>query len=107
MSHPRSTGSCSLHVPPGTTSSWTLGLGEGIASSALSDSFQPKLQTSSQEAPIAFSPRNDFQLDLAWVKALPGGQEADFVLVSCVGAGLTGETRRKMVLAKRCVDSCT
>jgi len=37
-----------------------------------------------------------------WVKALPGGAEADFVLISCVGAGLTGQTRRKMVAAKRC-----
>ena len=45
--------------------------------------------------------RNDFRLEVDWVKALPGGSEADFVLVSCVGAGLTGETRRKMISAKR------
>lgn len=46
--------------------------------------------------------RNDFRLEVDWVKALPGGAEAEFVLVSCVGAGLTGQTRRKMVAAKRC-----
>lgn len=45
--------------------------------------------------------RNDFRVELDWVKALPGGQEANFVMVSCVGAGLTGQTRRKMVAAKR------
>lgn len=46
--------------------------------------------------------RNDFRVELDWIKALPGGEEANFVMVSCVGAGLTGQTRRKMVAAKRC-----
>ena len=46
--------------------------------------------------------RNDFRLELDWVKVLPGGTEADFVLVSCVGVGLTGDARRKLVIAKRC-----
>ena len=41
-------------------------------------------------------------MELDWIKALPGGEEANFVMVSCVGAGLTGQTRRKMVAAKRC-----
>jgi hypothetical protein len=41
-------------------------------------------------------------VELDWIKALPGGEEANFVMVSCVGAGLTGQTRRKMVAAKRC-----
>jgi uncharacterized protein YbjT (DUF2867 family) len=44
---------------------------------------------------------NDFRVELDWIKALPGGEEANFVMVSCVGAGLTGQTRRKMVAAKR------
>ena len=29
-------------------------------------------------------------MELDWIKALPGGEEANFVMVSCVGAGLTG-----------------
>jgi hypothetical protein len=45
-------------------------------------------------------------VELDWIKALPGGKEANFVMVSCVGAGLTGQTRRKMVAAKRCGHRC-
>ena len=45
-------------------------------------------------------------MELDWIKALPGGEEANFVMVSCVGAGLTGQTRRKMVAAKRCAHCC-
>ena len=40
--------------------------------------------------------------ELEYVKALPKGEETDFVLVSCGGAGLPdGEDREKLVRAKR------
>jgi hypothetical protein len=45
---------------------------------------------------------NSFELELEYVKALPKGEETDFVLVSCGGAGLEdGEDRDKLVRAKR------
>ena len=45
---------------------------------------------------------NSFELELEYVKALPKGEETDFVLVSCGGAGLPdGEDRDKLVRAKR------
>ena len=31
-----------------------------------------------------------FKLELDWIKALPGGSETDFVLVSCAGTPRTG-----------------
>ena len=45
---------------------------------------------------------NSFELELEYVKALPKGEETDFVLVSCGGASLPeGEDRDKLVRAKR------
>ena len=34
---------------------------------------------------------NRFRLEVDWVKALPGGVETDFVLVSCAGMPRPGE----------------
>jgi hypothetical protein len=48
--------------------------------------------------------RNDFKLEIDWIKALPPGQETDIVLVSCVGATLTGAEREKVAQAKRCAQ---
>jgi hypothetical protein len=47
---------------------------------------------------------NRFRLELDWVKALPGGAETDFILVSCAGtrrAGVDDAEREKVVAAKR------
>jgi len=45
---------------------------------------------------------NGFELEMEYLKALPKGEETDFVLVSCGGAGLEdGEDRDKLVKAKR------
>jgi uncharacterized protein YbjT (DUF2867 family) len=44
---------------------------------------------------------NAFRLCISMVKALPGGAEPDFVLVSCAGAGLDQEEAEKVVTAKR------
>ena len=41
---------------------------------------------------------NGFELEMEYLKALPKGEETDFVLVSCGGAGLEdGEDRDKLV----------
>ena len=46
--------------------------------------------------------RNDFKLEIDWIKALPPGEETDIVLISCVGATFTGAEREKVAQAKRC-----
>ena len=46
--------------------------------------------------------RNDFKLEVDWIKALPPGEETDIVLISCVGATFTGAEREKVAQAKRC-----
>ena len=45
---------------------------------------------------------NSFGLELEYVKLLPKGEETDFILVSCGGAGMEeGEDKEKLVAAKR------
>lgn len=47
--------------------------------------------------------RNDFRLEIDWIKALPGGTEADFVLISCVGTEEnSGAVNPRRIAAKRC-----
>lgn len=43
---------------------------------------------------------SSFRLELDFIKALPGGEETDFILVSCTGAGVSQEVREKVVRAK-------
>ena len=45
--------------------------------------------------------RNEFKLEIDWIKALPPGVETDIVLVSCVGVGATETDRQKIAEAKR------
>jgi uncharacterized protein YbjT (DUF2867 family) len=58
-------------------------------------------QTSGVTAAPEPDTSNNFRLCVAMVKALPGGGEPDFVLVSCAGAGLEAEEAEKVVAAKR------
>jgi len=45
---------------------------------------------------------NDFRLEIDWIKALPGGTEADFVLISCVGTEEnSGAVNPRRIAAKR------
>eukprot|EP00271_Cylindrocystis_brebissonii_P005442 TRINITY_DN17469_c0_g1_i1.p1 TRINITY_DN17469_c0_g1~~TRINITY_DN17469_c0_g1_i1.p1 ORF type:complete len:696 (-),score=87.41 TRINITY_DN17469_c0_g1_i1:454-2541(-) len=48
------------------------------------------------------SPRDEssFRLELDFIKALPGGEETDFILVSCTGAGVPPERREKVLKTK-------
>ncbi|CAM6126680.1 unnamed protein product [Calypogeia fissa] len=70
--------------------------------------FEPRRQ----KAPPAGRPSNgtaaaeprdqtSFKLTLDYIKALPGGQETDFILVSCGGVGIDQEKRVKVVKAKQ------
>lgn len=44
---------------------------------------------------------NSFRLLIDYIKALPGGQETDFVLISCTGAGIDLDSREKVIKAKQ------
>lgn len=44
---------------------------------------------------------NSFKMILEYIKALPSGQETDFVLVSCTGAGIEPSIREKVIKAKQ------
>ncbi|KAL3692655.1 hypothetical protein R1sor_006306 [Riccia sorocarpa] len=60
-----------------------------LKAAARADGQDPRDQTS-------------FRLVLDYIKALPGGQETDFILVSCAGAGIQDSERRsKLVRAKQ------
>lgn len=74
----------------------------------LSLRFDPKirvLEQVTQPGQSMFdSSGHRFSLALDWVKALPGGEETDFVLVSCAGAKraeLSDAERERVVSAKR------
>lgn len=74
----------------------------------LSLRFDPKirvLEQVTQPGQSMFdSSGHRFSLALDWVKALPGGEETDFVLVSCAGAKraeLSEAERERLVSAKR------
>ncbi|GAQ83204.1 hypothetical protein KFL_001390220 [Klebsormidium nitens] len=43
---------------------------------------------------------NRFKLEVDFIKALPAGEEPDFILVSCTGAGVEEEDREKVLRAK-------
>lgn len=47
----------------------------------------------------------NFRLELEYVKALPGGQETDFILVSCTGAGVLESHREIYLRAKMAAET--
>lgn len=44
---------------------------------------------------------NAFELEVGFVKALPGGDEPDVIMVSCAGAGIAAEDQEKVVPLKK------
>lgn len=44
---------------------------------------------------------SSFQLLIDYIKALPGGQETDFILISCTGGGVDPEVREKVLKSKQ------
>lgn len=69
--------------------------------------FEPRRQRASANrqaaalTPAQEGQNNSFKLILDYIKALPGGQETDFILVSCSGAGIPNESRVKVLRAKQ------
>eukprot|EP00850_Spirogloea_muscicola_P015383 SM000117S25503 [mRNA] locus=s117:209069:212156:+ [translate_table: standard] len=65
-------------------------------------STMPKLGGGNGAAADREGPRdnNSFKLQLDFIKALPGGEETDFILVSCAGAGVAEDVREKVVKSK-------
>ncbi|KAG0576513.1 hypothetical protein KC19_5G085600 [Ceratodon purpureus] len=69
--------------------------------------FEPRRQRASANRPgtpltaAQEGQNNSFKLILDYIKALPGGQETDFILVSCSGAGVPNESREKVLRAKQ------
>ena len=48
--------------------------------------------------------KNDFNLEVSYIKAQPTGEEADFIMVSCAGSAMdleTDEERQKVMSAKQ------
>ncbi|KAF7110449.1 hypothetical protein CFC21_110554 [Triticum aestivum] len=62
--------------------------------------FEPKRQRPGDGTQGATDPRN-FELILEYIKALPTGQETDFILVSCTGSGIEPNRREQVLKAKK------
>ncbi|XP_066377257.1 protein HIGH CHLOROPHYLL FLUORESCENCE PHENOTYPE 173, chloroplastic-like [Miscanthus floridulus] len=62
--------------------------------------FEPKRQRPGDGSQNASDPRN-FELKLEYIKALPTGQETDFILVSCSGSGIESNRREQVLKAKK------
>ncbi|PON91182.1 Hopanoid-associated sugar epimerase [Trema orientale] len=63
--------------------------------------FEPRRQKPVEgPAGMKQDPRS-FKLILEYIKALPTGQETDFILVSCTGSGLEPTRREQVLKAKR------
>ncbi|KAL4277881.1 hypothetical protein GQ457_03G042680 [Hibiscus cannabinus] len=63
--------------------------------------FEPRRQRSVEgSAGMKQDPRS-FKLILEYIKALPTGQETDFILVSCTGLGVEPNRREQVLKAKR------
>ncbi|MCO5606486.1 hypothetical protein L7F22_060674 [Adiantum nelumboides] len=70
--------------------------------------FEPRKQRpplvrngSASSIPSSLRDLNSFKLTLDYIKALPGGQETDFILISCTGAGINENEREKIIKAKQ------
>ncbi|XP_011087899.1 uncharacterized protein LOC105169238 [Sesamum indicum] len=63
--------------------------------------FEPRRQRP-VEGPVAVKQDlRSFQLILEYIKALPTGQETDFILVSCTGSGIESTRREQVLKAKK------
>ncbi|XP_010539594.1 PREDICTED: uncharacterized protein LOC104813622 [Tarenaya hassleriana] len=63
--------------------------------------FEPRRQRPIEGPAGAKQDLRSFSLFLEYVKALPTGQETDFVLVSCTGSGVEPNRREQVLKAKR------
>lgn len=63
--------------------------------------FEPRRQRTSEVNTTKNQDLRSFKLILEYIKALPTGQETDFVLVSCSGLGIEPSRREQVLKAKR------
>ncbi|XP_022998233.1 uncharacterized protein LOC111492938 [Cucurbita maxima] len=66
--------------------------------------FEPRRQRPTEGPAAAGVKQQDlrsFELVLEYIKALPTGQETDFILVSCTGSGVEPTRREQVLKAKR------
>ncbi|KAI3786253.1 hypothetical protein L1987_45388 [Smallanthus sonchifolius] len=63
--------------------------------------FEPRRQRAA-EGPVGMNQDlRSFKLILEYIKALPTGQETDFILVSCTGSGIETSRREQVLRAKK------
>ncbi|ANM61139.1 high chlorophyll fluorescence phenotype 173 [Arabidopsis thaliana] len=63
--------------------------------------FEPKRQRPVDGLAGAQQDLRSFSLVFEYIKALPAGQETDFILVSCTGSGVEANRREQVLKAKR------
>ncbi|CAI0409930.1 unnamed protein product [Linum tenue] len=63
--------------------------------------FEPRRQRPGEGAAGGQQDLRSFKLIMEYIKALPTGQETDFVLVSCTGQGVEATRREQVLKAKR------
>ncbi|KAB1213033.1 hypothetical protein CJ030_MR5G013087 [Morella rubra] len=63
--------------------------------------FEPRRQRPVEGPTRTNQDLRSFQLILEYIKALPAGQETDFILVSCTGLGIEPTRREQVLKAKR------
>ncbi|KAL6576928.1 hypothetical protein OROMI_011204 [Orobanche minor] len=63
--------------------------------------FEPRRQKAVETRPGEKQDPRSFKLILEYIKALPAGQETDFILVLCTGSGIEPNRREQVLKAKR------
>uniref|UniRef100_A0A175YKZ7 NAD(P)-binding domain-containing protein n=1 Tax=Daucus carota subsp. sativus TaxID=79200 RepID=A0A175YKZ7_DAUCS len=63
--------------------------------------FEPRRQRVTDGTTGGNQDLRSFQLILEYIKALPTGQETDFILVSCTGSGIEANRREQVIKAKK------
>ncbi|XP_057804008.1 protein HIGH CHLOROPHYLL FLUORESCENCE PHENOTYPE 173, chloroplastic-like [Salvia miltiorrhiza] len=63
--------------------------------------FEPRRQRTLEGPVGGKQDLRSFQLILEYIKALPTGQETDFILVSCTGSGIEATRREQVLKAKK------
>eukprot|EP00268_Persea_americana_P041604 TRINITY_DN4152_c0_g2_i2.p1 TRINITY_DN4152_c0_g2~~TRINITY_DN4152_c0_g2_i2.p1 ORF type:complete len:563 (-),score=71.10 TRINITY_DN4152_c0_g2_i2:253-1941(-) len=63
--------------------------------------FEPRRQRPSEGATGTTQDLRSFKLIMEYIKALPTGQETDFILVSCTGLGIEQNRRDQVLKAKK------
>ncbi|KAK9757053.1 hypothetical protein RND81_01G137100 [Saponaria officinalis] len=63
--------------------------------------FEPRKQRPVEGPNATKQDPRSFELILEYIKALPSGQETDFILVSCTGSGIEASRRDQVLKAKK------